>query len=68
LNVSEEGAKIVLSWETEDLRDVQKAKDIFMKLTRQGWLAARRNDGLRRTLEFNPEDGELYFIPLAEGG
>jgi len=71
LKISKEGTKIILTWEREDAEDVEKAKTFFTKLTRQGWFAvpvSRDKGKLRRILEFEPEYGELCFIPLSEGG
>ena len=68
MKISKEGTKIILTWERED---VEKAKTFFTKLTRQGWFAvpvSRDKGKLRRILEFEPEYGELCFIPLSEGG
>jgi hypothetical protein len=47
--------------------DVNKARG-FVELTRQGWLAVKENGECKRIFEFNPEYGELLFIPLVEGG
>ncbi len=68
VNISKEGTKIILTWRIEDAKDFEEARGFFIKLTKQGWLAARRNGELRRILEFKPEYGELWFIPLSEGG
>jgi len=68
VNVSKVGSEILLTWENEDAEDVEKAREFFIKLAKQGWLAARRNSGFQRILEFEPEYGELWFIPLSEGG
>ena len=71
MNISKEGTKIVLTWEREDAEDVEEARTFFTKLTRQGWFAvpvSRDKGKLGRILEFEPEYGELCFIPLSEGG
>lgn len=68
MQVHEEGTRIRLTWETENEDDVEKARDHFTKLTRQCWVAARKNGELRRILEFKPEYGELWFIHISEGG
>ena len=68
MKTSEEGARIRLTWDSRDEEDVERARGFFAKLTGQGWLAARRNGEYRRVLEFDPEYGELWFIPLSEGG
>jgi len=68
MDILKEGTKIVLTWRIKDAEDVEAAKGFFTKLTKQGWLAARRDGELRRILEFKPEYGELWFIPLSEGG
>jgi len=68
VNVSRKGANIILAWDRGDPEDVEKAESFFAELTRQGWLAARRENKLQRVLTFKPEYGELWFIPLSEGG
>jgi hypothetical protein len=68
MKVSKEGTRIKITWRSEDSKDVERARDFFMKLTRQNWLAAKRNSELQRILEFKSEYGELWFIPLVEGG
>jgi hypothetical protein len=68
MNVSKDGAKIILTWRKDDADDVAKARDFFQNLTKQGWLATRRSCGLQRILHFKSEYEELLFIPLAEGG
>jgi len=68
MKTSKEGARIKVTWEKEDEKDVEEARGFFLKLTRQGWLAATRDGEYRRVLDFRPEDGELWFIPLSEGG
>lgn len=68
LNVSKKGIITVLTWERKDPEDVRRAREFFMKLTKQGWFAAAHNRELRRVLEFSPEYQELWFIPVIEGG
>ena len=68
MKTSKEGAWIRVTWEKGDEEDIERARSFFMKLTRQGWLAARRDGEYRRVLEFRPEHGELWFIPFSEGG
>lgn len=68
MKVSREGAKIILEWSVEDDEDVKKAREFFIKLTRQGWFAAVHDGIFRRVLEFREEYGKLWFIPLSEGG
>lgn len=68
MNISKDGAKIILLWKKDDADDVAKARDFFRNLTKQGWLATRRSCGLQRVLDFKSEYEELIFIPLAEGG
>jgi len=68
MKVSEEGTWIRLTWNTNDEQEVEKARDYFMKLTKQGWIAAKRKGDLKRILDFNPECEEIWFIPLTEGG
>ena len=68
MKVSKEGTRIKIAWRKENSKDVERARDFFMELTRQNWLAAKRNSELQRILEFKSEYGELWFIPLVEGG
>jgi len=68
MKVSKEGSRIRLTWVCEDGEDVERARELFMKFTRQGWLAARRDGEYKRVLEFRPDYGELWFIPISEGG
>jgi len=68
LNVSKKGSKIIITWRKEDPEDVAEARKFFTKLTMQGWLAARHDGRTQRILDFVPEHGELWFIPLSEGG
>jgi len=68
MNVSKDGAKIILTWRKDDAEDVAKARDFFRNLTKQGWLATKRSCGLQRILDFKADYEELIFIPFAEGG
>ena len=68
MKVSERGGGILLTWNKDDIKDVEKAKVFFDKQTKQGWLALKRNHEFQRILEFKPEYRELRFIPLSEGG
>ena len=68
MKVSEENTRIRLTWETDNVEDIEKARDFFSGLTRQGWLAVRSDGESKRVLDFRPEYGELWFIPIAEGG
>jgi len=68
VKVLEEGIAKKISWTTDDNEDVSKARSFFVELTRQGWLAVKKNGDYKRVLEFKPEYGELMFIPLVEGG
>jgi len=68
MNIRKDGSKIMLTWNIKDPEDVEKARDFFVTLTREGWFATKRNSKLQRVLEFNPEHRELWLIPLSEGG
>lgn len=68
MNVREDGKRVHIIWRTDDEEDVRKAKELFAKLASQFWIAAKKNGGYKRVLEFNPEYKELWFFPLAEGG
>ncbi len=58
----------MLTWKREDTEDVEKATAFFIKQTRQGWLAVKHNGKPQRILEFKPEYGKIWFLPLSEGG
>jgi hypothetical protein len=66
--ISKKAAEIKITWEKEDKAETEKAKKFFEKMTRQGWIAAVHDGELRRILEFTPKYGEMWFIPLVEGG
>jgi hypothetical protein len=71
LKVKREGAKVIVTWQRTNVEDVEKSRELFVKLTREGWLAFLLLDdenNQQRILEFNPEHGRLRFIPLSEGG
>jgi len=68
MKVEKEGVRIRVTWESQNEEDVRKAGEFFANLTKQGWLAARKNGEYRRVLEFTPKYGELWYIPIAEGG
>ncbi len=71
MKVKREGAKVAVTWQKTDPEDAEKARELFVKLTREGWLAFLPLDDeshQQRVLEFNPEHGKLRFIPLSEGG
>jgi hypothetical protein len=68
MEVYQEGITKRLTWKSEDKGDVNRALEFFMTLTRQGWLAVKKNGEYKRVLEFKPEYGELYFMPIVQGG
>jgi hypothetical protein len=70
VNKIEQGANILIIWNVDDEDDVEKAKQTYLSLTRQGWLAAARNseNEFQRILGFTPIAGEMLFIPFSEGG
>lgn len=68
MNVTRDDVNIRLTWKSEDPEDVEAARSFFLKLTNQGWLAARLTTGFRRILTFKPELEEIWFIPVSEGG
>jgi hypothetical protein len=68
MKIVEEGSQVRVTWEIKDEDDVDRARRYFTKLTNQGWIAATRNDEYKRILVFQPQLGELWFIPMAEGG
>ncbi len=68
MKISKQGSKIKIVWDPNDSEDIEIAREFFSNQTRQGWLAAVRHAEYHRILEFNSEIGELWFIPLSEGG
>jgi hypothetical protein len=68
MQIVDHGEKKHMIWDIEDPEDVKKAYDTFLQYVKQGWIAAIRDKDLKRVLEFQAEYGELWFIPLAEGG
>jgi len=71
VNIEKNQAKIRIKWDVKSKKDIEEARRFFMNLTRQGWLATyiSKEDGKKhRALKFIPTQGELYFIPLSEGG
>ena len=68
MKTSRKGSKIILEWVLKTSKTLGKVEGFFVKLTRQGWLAAVNNGALRRVLDFKAEYGRLWFIPLSEGG
>jgi len=71
VEIKKDQAKIMIRWDIKNKRDIEEARRFFKDLTSQGWLAtyiSKENGKRRRALEFTPTQGELYFIPLSEGG
>jgi hypothetical protein len=68
MKASKEGARVKLIWNTIDAEDIEEAEAFFVKLTKQGWLALKFEGKYSRVVEFIPDLGELWFIPLSEGG
>ena len=60
-----------MEWRSRDRRDVRKARELFKKLTQEGWFAvldSTNGKGSRRILEFESEIERIRFVPVAEGG
>jgi len=71
VDIEKNRAKIRIRWDVKSKKDIEEARRLFLNLTRQGWLATyiSKEDGKRRrALKFISTQGELYFIPLSEGG
>ena len=68
MQIVDHGEKKQIIWDIEDPEDAKKAYDAFLQYIKQGWIAAIRDEELKRVLEFQAKYGELWFIPLAEGG
>ena len=71
MKVKREGAKVIVTWQRTNVEDVEKAKELFAKLTREGWLAfllLEDKNRQQRIFKFDPEHTKLWFIPLSEGG
>ncbi len=68
MNVTEEGKHVHITWRSDDEKDVERAEEFFAKFAKQFWIAAKKDSGYRRVIEFKPEYGELWFFPLVEGG
>ncbi|MEM2129001.1 MAG: hypothetical protein QXZ70_00225 [Candidatus Bathyarchaeia archaeon] len=69
--VKREGTKILVSWQSTCMEDVEKAKEVYNNLTKQVWFAvftSEKENNQKRVLEFKPEYEKLRFIPLSEGG
>ena len=68
MELTDQGSKKILKWDINDLKEIKEARDIFFKYVKQGWIAAVHEDELKRVLKFSSSYGEIWFIPLAEGG
>jgi hypothetical protein len=68
VELTDQGSKKRLIWDINNPNETRDAQDIFFKYVKQGWIAAVREDELKRVLKFNSSYGEIWFIPLAEGG
>jgi len=71
LKVKREGTRISITWRNTSTDDVEKARELYVKLTKEGWLAtltSKDENKQQRILEFKPEYESLLFIPLSEGG
>ncbi|MBS7615379.1 hypothetical protein KEJ18_06595 [Candidatus Bathyarchaeota archaeon] len=71
MEIKREGAKILVYWRSKCIEDVEKAKEFYSNLTREGWFAvyvSEKGNKQKRVLEFKPEYERLRFIPLSEGG
>lgn len=68
MKIIKEGVKVRIIWKPNNRHDVNKARKLFTSFTRQGWLATINDGELKRILNFNPNTGEILFIPLIEGG
>jgi hypothetical protein len=55
-------------WDINDPNEIWEARNTFFEYVKQGWIAAVREGELKRVLKFSSSYGEIWFIPLAEGG
>jgi hypothetical protein len=68
VELTDQDSKKRLIWDINDLNEIREARDIFFKYVKQGWIAAVSEDEFKRVLKFSSSYGEIWFIPLAEGG
>ena len=68
MKVSKKGLMVIVNWNTAETKDIEEARNFFIKLSKQGWMAAKFNGELKRVLEFKPEYEKLWFLPIIEGG
>jgi hypothetical protein len=70
VDLTRQGANILLKWNPDNNDDVEKARCAYLSFMKQGWLATMQNalHEYRRVLRFPPHVGELLFVPFSEGG
>lgn len=68
MEITDQGSKKRMIWDINDPSEIREAHSIFSRYVRQGWIAAVRDEELKRVLVFKSDYGEIWFIPLVEGG
>lgn len=65
------GKNIVeISWNENNIDEVELAKKKFKKYRRQGWFAyVEMQDGTKRIIyDFHPSYGKMFFVHVVTGG
>jgi hypothetical protein len=68
VELTDQGSKKRMIWDINDPNEIWEARNTFFEYVKQGWIAAVREGELKRVLKFSSSYGEIWFIPLAEGG
>ena len=68
MEITGQGSKKRMIWDINNPTEVREARETFFKFVKQGWIAAVRGEELKRVLKFSSSYGEIWFIPLVEGG
>ena len=68
MELTNQGSKKRMIWDINDPNEIREARNTFFKYVKQGWLAVVHEEELKRVLKFSSSYGEIWFIPLVEGG
>jgi len=61
--------RIKIVWNKNKLEEVERAREIFEKYKRQGWIAVIERKGeLRMIFDFDPEVECIILLPVIVGG
>jgi hypothetical protein len=61
--------RIKIIWNKNKLEEVERAREIFEKYKRQGWIAVIEKEGeLRMIFDFDPEVECIILLPAYVGG